>query len=161
MPRQHHPTETSSSSSSPAAELSAGFERDVVSMRGALYRHAYRLSQNHQDVEDLVQETMMKAYGAFHTFRVDTNLTAWVFRILTNTYINSYRQKRRRPVQYSTDDVTDQHLAEVYTHYTPVGLRSAEDQALVAGHRHQGGDGGTSCAVSRGGVLRRRRRAPL
>src|SRR5258707_11933611 len=92
-------------SSSPAAELSAGFDRDVVSMRGALYRHAYRLSQNHQDVEDLVQQTMMNAYAAFHTFRVDTNLIAWVFRILTNTYINSYRQKRRRPVQYSTDAV--------------------------------------------------------
>jgi len=81
------PTEPSSSKLfTRPAELSAGFERDVVSMRGALYRHAYRLSQNHQDVEDLVQETMMKAYAAFHTFRVDTNLIAWVFRLLTNTY---------------------------------------------------------------------------
>ena len=90
-------------SSSPAAELSARFERDVVSMRGALYRHAYRLSQNHQDTEDLVQETMMKAYTTFHTFQGGgTNLNAWVFRILTNTFISAYRKKKRQPVQCST-----------------------------------------------------------
>src|SRR4029077_12292117 len=76
-------------------ELSMRFERDVIPLREILYRHAFRLSHNHTDAEDLVQETMMKAYGAFHSFRPDTNLKAWLFRILTNTYINGYRKKRR------------------------------------------------------------------
>jgi RNA polymerase sigma-70 factor, ECF subfamily len=99
-------------------------------MRGALYRHAYRLSQNHQDAEDLVQETMMKAYTAFHTFQGGTNLNAWVFRILTNTFINAYRKKKRQPVQCSTEEVTDQGLAKAYAHSIPMGMRSSEDQAL-------------------------------
>jgi len=77
-----------------------------------------------------VQETMMKAYGAFHSFRPGSNLKAWLFRILTNTYINGYRRKRRQPVLYSTELVTDQHLAEVYAHCSPTGMRSSEDEAL-------------------------------
>jgi RNA polymerase sigma-70 factor, ECF subfamily len=112
------------------AELSARFEQDVVPLQQILYRHAFRLSHNHTDAEDLVQETMVKAYGAFHSFRPDTNLKAWLFRILTNAYINGYRKKRRQPALYSTEQVTDQHLAEVYAHYTPMGTRSSEDEAL-------------------------------
>jgi RNA polymerase sigma-70 factor (ECF subfamily) len=111
-------------------ELSARFERDVVPLRETLCRHAFRLSHNHTDAEDLVQETMMKAYRAFHSFRPGTNLNAWLFRILTNTYINGYRRKRRQPVLYSTELVTDQHLAEVYAHGAPTGIRSSEDEAL-------------------------------
>jgi RNA polymerase sigma-70 factor, ECF subfamily len=111
-------------------ELSTRFERDVIPLREILYRHAFRLSHNHTDAEDLVQETMMKAYGAFHSFRPDTNLKAWLFRILTNTYINGYRKKRRQPVLYSTEQVTDQHLAEAYAHSAPTGTRSSEDEAL-------------------------------
>jgi RNA polymerase sigma-70 factor, ECF subfamily len=111
-------------------ELSTRFERDVVPLRETLYRHAFRLSRHHTDAEDLVQETMMKAYGAFHSFRPGTNLNAWLFRILTNTYINGYRRKRRQPVLYSTEQVTDQHLAEAYAHCAPTGTRSSEDAAL-------------------------------
>ena len=111
-------------------ELRARFERDVIPLRETLYRHAFRLSHNHTDAEDLVQETMMKAYGAFHSFRPGSNLNAWLFRILTNTYINGYRRKRRQPVLYSTELVTDQHLAEVYAHCSPTGMRSSEDEAL-------------------------------
>jgi RNA polymerase sigma-70 factor, ECF subfamily len=114
---------------SAGAELST-FERDVVSMHAQLYRHAYHLSQNREDAEDLVQETMMKAYRAFHTFQGGTNLNAWVFRILTNTFINAYRKKKRQPVQCSTEEVTDQGLAKAYAHSTPMGMRSSEDQAL-------------------------------
>ena len=116
-------------SSSLCPELST-FERDVVSMGDQLYRHAYRLSQNHEDAEDLVQETMMKAYAAFHTFRQGTNLNAWVFRILTNTFINVYRKNKRQPAQCSTEEVTDQGLAKAYAHTIPMGMRSSEDQAL-------------------------------
>ena len=112
-------------------ELSAKFERDVVSMRDPLYRHAYRLSGNHEDAEDLVQETMMKAYKAFDTFREGTNLNAWVFRILTNTFINVYRKNKRQPARCSTEDVTDQGLAKAYAHAIPMGMRSSEDQALA------------------------------
>jgi RNA polymerase sigma-70 factor (ECF subfamily) len=111
------------------AELSK-FEREVVSMHAQLYRHAYHLSQNREDAEDLVQETMMKAYRAFHTFQGGTNLKAWVFRILTNTFINAHRKKKRQPVQCSTEEVTDQRLAKAYAHSTPMGMRSSEDQAL-------------------------------
>ena len=117
-------------SNSDSADLRAKFERDVVSMYDVLYRHAYRMSRSHLDAEDLVQEVMMKAYAAFHTFRVDTNVNAWVFRILTNTFINGYRKKRRQPMLWSTDDVTDQGLAKAYAHANPMGMRSAEDQAL-------------------------------
>jgi RNA polymerase sigma-70 factor, ECF subfamily len=112
--------------------LNARFERDVVSMRDPLYRHAFRLSQNHEDAEDLVQETMMKAYAAFNTFQAGTNLNAWLFRILTNTFINVYRRKKRQPAQCSTEEVTDQLLAKAYGHASPMGLRSTEELTLAA-----------------------------
>lgn len=116
--------------SSESSELRAKFERDVVSMHDALYRRAYRMSRSHLDAEDLVQETMMKAYAAFHTFRAGTNVNAWVFRILTNTFINGYRKNKRQPTLCSIDDVTDQGLATAYAHTVQMGMRSAEDQVL-------------------------------
>jgi RNA polymerase sigma-70 factor (ECF subfamily) len=123
------PADSPVQTQSVGAELST-FERDVVSMRPQLYRHAYRLSQNAEDAEDLVQETMMKAYSAFHTFQGGTNLNAWVFRILTNNFINAYRKKKRQPPRCSTDEVSDQRLAKAYAHNIPMGMRSSEDQAL-------------------------------
>jgi RNA polymerase sigma-70 factor (ECF subfamily) len=72
----------------------------------------------------------MKAYGAFHSFRAGTNLNAWLFQILTNTYINGYRRKRRQPLLHSIEQVTEQHLAEAYAHCAPTGMRSSEDEAL-------------------------------
>ena len=95
---------------SPAAKA-AQLEREVVPLRESLYRHALRMCQNHDDAEDLVQETMVKAYRNFHSFASDSNLTAWLYRIQTNTYINAYRRMRRRPVQHSTDSITDNELA--------------------------------------------------
>jgi RNA polymerase sigma-70 factor (ECF subfamily) len=112
------------------AELSARFTRDAVPLRDALYRHAVRMSRSHADAEDLVQETMMKAYAGFHAFRPDTNLHAWLLRILVNSYISDYRKKRRQPLQYSTEELTQQRLAQTYARSTPAWLRSAEDQAL-------------------------------
>src|SRR5271156_2737585 len=112
------------------AELSARFAHDALPLRDIMYRHALRMSRNHADAEDLVQEAMMKAYAGFHTFRPDTNLQAWLLRILINSYISDYRKKRRQPLQYSTEDLTEQRLAETYTRSAPAGLRSAEDQAL-------------------------------
>jgi RNA polymerase sigma-70 factor (ECF subfamily) len=112
------------------AEMSARFERDVVPMRDLLYRHAFRMSHNHPDAEDLVQETVMRAYAGFGSFRAESNLKAWLFRILTNTYINGYRKKRREPTQYSTDQITEQYLTEANARSAASELRSAEDHAL-------------------------------
>jgi RNA polymerase sigma-70 factor (ECF subfamily) len=112
------------------AELSARFEREVVPLRDLLYRQAFRMTRNHADAEDLVQETVMKAYAGFGSFRSGTNLKAWLMRILTNTYINGYRKKRRQPMQYSAEDLTDQYLTEANARSAASELRSAEDHAL-------------------------------
>jgi RNA polymerase sigma-70 factor (ECF subfamily) len=112
------------------AELSARFEREVVPLRDLLYRHAFRMSHNHADAEDLVQETVMRAYTHFDSFRSGTNVKAWLLRIMTNTYINSYRKKRRQPMQYSAEDLTDQYLTEANARSAASELRSAEDHAL-------------------------------
>ncbi len=74
------------------------FEQDVVPFMGQLYPAALRMTRNPSDAEDLVQETFAKAYAAFHQFKPGTNLRAWLHRILANTFINSYRKKRREPV---------------------------------------------------------------
>jgi RNA polymerase sigma-70 factor (ECF subfamily) len=111
-------------------ELSTRFEREAVPLRDILYRHAFRMSHNHADAEDLVQEAMIKAYAGFHAFRPDTNMRAWLLRILINSYISDYRKKRRQPAQYSTDEVTEQRLVDAYTRSAQARLRSAEDQAL-------------------------------
>ena len=109
--------------------LHARFERDVVSLRQSFYSQALRLTQNHQDAEDLLQDTMMKAYTGFHSFRQGSNLKAWLYRILINTYINGYRKKQRRPKEYATADITDQQLCDLARN-AATELRSAEEQAL-------------------------------
>jgi RNA polymerase sigma-70 factor, ECF subfamily len=111
-------------------ELSARFAYEAVPLRDIMYRHAFRMSRNHADAEDLVQEAMMKAYAGFHAFQPDTNMHAWLLRILINSYISDYRKQRRRPLQYSTEEFTEQRLVDAYTRCASAGLRSAEDQAL-------------------------------
>jgi RNA polymerase sigma-70 factor, ECF subfamily len=109
--------------------LSLRFERDVTSLLPGLYRQAFRMTNNHPDAEDLLQETMLKAYRAFRTFREDTNFGAWLYRIMTNTYINDYRAQQRRPAQYPIEQFTDMQLA-ADAQQLPTGQRSAEDQVL-------------------------------
>jgi RNA polymerase sigma-70 factor, ECF subfamily len=111
-------------------KLRTRFEHEVVPLCNLLYRQALRMSQNPADAEDLVQETLMRAYTHFDSFRSDTNLKAWLLRILTNTFINGYRKKRRQPLQYSTEHVTDQDLTEASARSAASTLRSAEDHAL-------------------------------
>ena len=111
------------------AELTARFERDAIPLMDQLYGGALRMTRNPADAEDLVQETMVKAYSAFRSFREGTNLKAWLYRILTNNYINSYRKKQRQPAEYPTDEITDWQLAANAEH-TSTGLRSAEVEAL-------------------------------
>ena len=112
------------------SELTAAFTRDVTPLFGPLYRQALRMTRNRVDAEDLLQDTMEKAYAHFHTFRQGTNLSAWLYRILTNHYINTYRKRRRQP-QLPTEEITDQQLA-MHAQHTSTGLRSAEDEALEA-----------------------------
>jgi RNA polymerase sigma-70 factor, ECF subfamily len=80
-------------------DLHARFEQDVLPALSRLYPAALRMTRNASDAEDLVQETSAKAYAAFHQFKPDTNLRAWLNRILANTFINGYRKRRREPVQ--------------------------------------------------------------
>jgi RNA polymerase sigma-70 factor (ECF subfamily) len=108
----------------------AHFERDVIPLLEPLRRRAIRMTSARADAEDLLQETLLKAYAGRHTFQPGTNLTAWLFRIMTNTYINSYRTKKRQPAQYTTDQITDRELAASAAR-RPAGLWSAEDQALA------------------------------
>ena len=75
------------------------FESEVVPVMGQLYPAALRMTRNPSDAEDLVQETVAKAYAAFHQFKPGTNLRAWLHRILSNTFINGYRKRRREPIQ--------------------------------------------------------------
>ena len=113
------------------AELTARFERDAIPLLDQLYGGALRMTRNPADAEDLLQETMVKAYAGFRSFRAGTNLKAWLYRILTNTYINSYRKKQRQPAEYPTEEITDWQLAANAQH-TSTGLRSAEVEAMEA-----------------------------
>ena len=110
-------------------DRAARFERDALPYLDQLYAAAMRMTRNPSDAEDLVQEAFAKAYAAFHQFREGTNLKAWLYRILTNTYINSYRKKQRQPHQQMTEEIEDWQLAAAESH-TSSGLKSAEVEAL-------------------------------
>jgi RNA polymerase sigma-70 factor (ECF subfamily) len=112
-----------------AEQRRARFERDALPFLDQLYAAAMRMTRNPADAEDLVQETYVKAFAAFHQFQEGTNLKAWLYRILTNTFINSYRKRQRQPQQANTDTVEDWQLAQAESH-SSTGLRSAETEAL-------------------------------
>jgi RNA polymerase sigma-70 factor (ECF subfamily) len=105
------------------------FERDVLPFLDQLYAAAVRMTRNPADAEDLVQETFTKAYASFHQFQPGTNLKAWLFRILTNTFINTYRKRQREPPRAGTAEIEDWQLARAASH-TSAGLKSAEAEAL-------------------------------
>ncbi|MEP6599835.1 MAG: sigma-70 family RNA polymerase sigma factor [Actinomycetota bacterium] len=107
----------------------ARFERDALPFLDQLYAAAMRMTRNPADAEDLVQETYVKAFAAFHQFTEGTNLKAWLYRILTNTFINIYRKKQRQPQESNSESVEDWQLARAESH-TSTGLRSAEMEAL-------------------------------
>ncbi|NQD90387.1 sigma-70 family RNA polymerase sigma factor [Paenarthrobacter sp. CM16] len=107
----------------------ARFERDAMQYVDQLYSAAMRMARNPSDAEDLVQEAYTKAFSAFHQYKPGTNLKAWLYRILTNTYINLYRKRQREPLQSNSDTIEDWQLAKAESH-TSAGLRSAETEAL-------------------------------
>jgi RNA polymerase sigma-70 factor (ECF subfamily) len=105
------------------------FTEEAMQYTPQLYSAALRMTRNSADAEDLVQETFLKAYRSFGSFQEGTNLRAWLFRILTNTFINTYRAKQRRPIETDLEDVEDLYM------YKRIGSlqaasRSAEDQML-------------------------------
>ncbi|TSD65624.1 sigma-70 family RNA polymerase sigma factor [Aeromicrobium piscarium] len=106
----------------------ARFEADALPFLDQLYSAALRMTRNPADAEDIVQETYAKAFSSFHQFKPGTNLKAWLYRILTNTYINSYRKKQRQPQQV-TEEIEDWQVAAAEAH-TSSGLKSAEMEAL-------------------------------
>mgnify|MGYP000884603468 FL=1 len=113
------------------AARAARFEAEALPYLDQLYGAALRMTRNRADAEDLVQDAYAKAFGSFHQYRPGTNLKAWLYRILTNTFINSYRKKQREPLQSDADAVEDWQLHRAASHDS-VGLPSAENLALDA-----------------------------
>ena len=111
------------------AERRQRFEHDALEFIDQLYAAAMRMTRNPADAEDLVQETYTKAYSSFRQFTPGTNLKAWLYRILTNTYINNYRKRQRQPKFSDGSDVEDWQLARAESH-SSTGLKSAEMVAL-------------------------------
>ncbi|GAA4737232.1 hypothetical protein GCM10025783_04550 [Amnibacterium soli] len=113
------------------AALRALFEQQALPFIDQLYGAAMRMTRNPADAQDLVQETFVKAFGAFRSFQQGTNLKAWLYRILTNTYINTYRKKQRDPYKSSTDDLEEWQLGEAQsTTSASRTSRSAEAEAI-------------------------------
>ncbi len=111
------------------AQRSQRFEQEAMDYLDQLYGLALRMTRNPVDAEDLVQDAYMKAFASFHQFKPGTNLRAWLFRILTNSYINSYRKSQRRPQVAGDGEIEDWQLARSESH-SSTGLRSAETEAL-------------------------------
>ena len=110
------------------AERNARFERDALAFTNQLYAAALRYTRNPDDAKDLVQDTYLKAFASFHQFEPGTNLKAWLYRVLTTTFINTYRKDQRRP-QLSSGEIEDWQLADAASHTSDQG-KSAEVEAL-------------------------------
>ena len=111
-----------------AADRTIRFERDALAFTDQLYAAALRYTRNPDDARDLVQDTYLKAFASFHQFEPGTNLRAWLYRVLTTTFINTYRKDQRRP-QISNNEIEDWQLAAAQSHTSDQG-KSAETEAL-------------------------------
>ena len=114
----------------PTPELRRLFEDQALVFMDQLYAAALRMTRNPADAGDLVQETYVKAYAAFGSFTQGTNLKAWLYRILTNTFINSYRKNQRGPYQGTIDDLEDWQLGGAESLTQGRSTRSAEAEAI-------------------------------
>ena len=110
------------------AQRKARFEKDALVFTSQLYGAALRYTKNTHDAQDLVQDTYAKAFTSFHQFEPGTNLKAWLYRILTTTFINNYRKDQRRP-QISAGEIEDWQIADASSHTSDQG-KSAEDEVL-------------------------------
>lgn len=113
-----------------AAQLKMRFERDVVPLLDDLYTAARRLTRNSADAEDLLQDTMLKAYSRFHLFTEGSRLNAWLYRILRNTWINNHRKSLCRPALQLSADITDWQQASSRQHHDSAECRAAELDVL-------------------------------
>ncbi|MFL6220339.1 MAG: sigma-70 family RNA polymerase sigma factor [Actinomycetes bacterium] len=113
-----------------AAARAERFEAEALVYLDQLYAAALRMTRNPTDAEDLVQEAFAKAFAAFHQYRPGTNLKAWLYRILTNAYINAYRKQQRNPQSVPTEDVDDFSLYQRIANANPTGSESPEEQLL-------------------------------
>ena len=111
-----------------SADRAVRFERDALAFTDQLYAAALRYTKNPHDAKDLVQDTYLKAFASFHQFEPGTNLRAWLYRVLTTTFINTYRKDQRRP-QLSAGEIEDWQLADAASHTSDQG-KSAEVEAL-------------------------------
>ena len=107
----------------PGGDHDERFTSEAIPYMSRLYPAALRLTRNHSDAEDLIQETFLRAYRGFHQFQEGTNLKAWLYRILMNTFINDYRKKQREPQTISDEEVEDWYL------YSRMADRAAEPSA--------------------------------
>jgi RNA polymerase sigma-70 factor, ECF subfamily len=105
------------------------FQRDALPLLDSLYAGALRMTRNPADAEDLVQETMLRGYRSFDRFEPGTNLKAWLFRIMTNAYINTYRKRQREPLKVSQDDIEDFDLYQELKNHDPA--YSATPESIV------------------------------
>ena len=113
-----------------AAELRGLFEDQALPFMDQLYGAAMRMTRNPADASDLVQETFVKAFAAFRQFKQGTNLKAWLYRILTNTFINTYRKNQRNPYQGTIDELEDWQLGGAESVTQSISARSAEADAI-------------------------------
>jgi RNA polymerase sigma-70 factor (TIGR02947 family) len=118
-------------SAEPDNDLAARFTHDAEPLFDVLSRAARRLTRNEADAEDLLQDTLLHAYAGFRTFQEGTKFKAWLFRILYNRWVSTYRSRQRRPAEVSVDELTERDLAGGAARM-PVGLRSAEAEVLDA-----------------------------
>ncbi|QAY74529.1 sigma-70 family RNA polymerase sigma factor [Agromyces protaetiae] len=123
------PDQTDDTAKEPERPLGELFEEQALPFLDQLYAAALRMTKNPADAQDLVQETFVKAYSAFAQFTQGTNLKAWLYRILTNTFINTYRKKQREPYQGTIDDLEDWQLGGAES-TTAASTRSAEAEAI-------------------------------
>ncbi len=119
------------STSAPHQSLAERFAGEAGPLLDALYRTARRLTRCDADAEDLLQDALLDAYAGFHTFQEGTNAKAWLFRILYNRWVSTYRRKQRRPAEVSVEEITERDLAASAAR-APAGLRSAEAEVLDA-----------------------------
>ncbi|MGV0744331.1 sigma-70 family RNA polymerase sigma factor [Mycolicibacterium sp. XJ870] len=117
-------------------ELAARFAREATPLFDVLLRGARRLTRNEADAEDLLQDTLLHAYTGFRKFESGTNLKAWLFRILYNRWVSTYRRKQRRPAEVTVEEITDTDMARAAMHL-PGGTYSAEAEVLDALPHHE------------------------
>jgi RNA polymerase sigma-70 factor (ECF subfamily) len=110
------------------SDLESRFEAEALPLLSGMYSAAYRLTRNAADAEDLVQETFLRAYRGFHQFQQGTNLKAWLYRILMNTFINSYRKRQREPQTVSDEEIADWYL---YSKMAESGLEPSAETSVI------------------------------